>query len=300
MVLPMIRTGLLIVLASLGGLVLTVTSPCQASGGPKRSYIYVSRDSLPEGSAQMEVEELAYDDLADEPVIAHRGRGANRAVPVEALVEQGYVYPGTSAEFTTEAEYGTPLPTTLWGGRYVGRQPNLSPRPHCFTAPGYESACDEGFDGGSVGGPCDTPCRLCRGKVRTCRCRRIRKPCPPARPLVARRRCPPRRPAPCLEDRPEFSADSPAFPGDWSPVTPISPSSGDELLPPIQGTSAWRTPGPVSRSPAPVVRSRVIRSTAPTSRNVYPTGRGIAPSSRYDEIPWQAEPELGPELSMPE
>ena len=298
MVLPMIRPGVLIVLASLGGLCLVPASFCQASGGPKRSYIFVSRDAVPEGTAQMEVEDFGYDDLVDEPVIANRGRGANRAVPVEALVEQGYVYPGTSAEFTTEADYGTPLPTTMYGGRYVGRQPNLSPRPHCFTAPGYESACDEGFDAGPVMGPCEPRCGRCRCKIRTCRCRRVRKPCPPARPLAARWRCPPRRPAPCLDDLPQDPIGSPNDPGAWSPVTPYSPEGGDDLLPPLQGNSGRRVPSVQTRSPAPVVRSRVIRSTTPTPRNLAPTSFG--PGPQFQEGTWQAEPELVPELSMPE
>jgi hypothetical protein len=47
-----------------------------------------------------------------------------------------------------------------------------------------------------------------------------------------------------------------------------------------------------------VVRSRVIRSTTPTPRNLAPTSFG--PGPQFQEGTWQAEPELGPELSMPE
>jgi hypothetical protein len=303
----MIRIGLLTGLLS----VAVLCSPqnrCQAGDGPTRSYIYLTRDVVPEGSAQMEVEELGYDDLVEqpvfsEPVIAHRGRVARRAVPrvvpTEALIEQGYAFPGPSDEYAPEVDYGTPLPTTLWGSRSIGRQTTLRPRPHCFTAPGYESACEEDLLGLPAYGSREVPCGRCRGKVRGCRCRLIKKPCPPVRTAAARRRCPPRRPSPCLEDRPEFSADSPEFSGEWSPMTPISPSTGDDLLPPIQGSSGWRAPGTTSRSPAPVVRSRVIRSTAPTPRNVVPTGRGPAPVPRFEEVPWQSESELGPELSIP-
>ncbi len=107
-----------------------------------RSYIYFSKGTVPEGTARMEAGELDSDASSARK---SRDRGTTRKASFESVDELGYDYPDPLPAYSSRYApvYGGATATRLYGTRYGFSYAGRRYASHCYTAPGYESACCE-------------------------------------------------------------------------------------------------------------------------------------------------------------